>query len=406
MKLIRNVSWIFGANLFASLSKWLILVIIARLLTPNDVGVYSLAFAIGAPITLFANMKLRSLFITEEKFDFYDYVYSRNTLSIVAFVVLVLIALFIYPSHFFPIVIVGLIKILDLQSELYYAQPHKKGDMDFIGKVTLLKFAIILFVFFIILFITKDLVTTLLSQLLVQLIFFWFIEKKNIIEKYQVRKGKLNVKNVKLVLVIGLPLGFVQMMYSFNSFYPRYLLEYYESAEILGYFSAITYIVIIGNMMMNAVSQNFLPILVKRIKLKDYNSFNKDLFIKLTLFSIGLGVILIIFSYVFGDIFLKVVYGLEYVAYVDVLILMSIALAINFVSWNFDTALMAMNYISIQPKISAIMIVINIVIGFILVRNYSILGAAYTIIITNTIQLILRVYFVKTKVYFLENTNN
>ncbi len=35
-------------------------------------------------------------------------------------------------------------------------------------------------------------------------------------------------------------------------------------------------------------------------------------------------------------------------------------MAVNFIGWNYDTALMAMRRISIQPKISSITLIINI----------------------------------------------
>src|SRR5699024_10912569 len=194
MKFIRNISWTFGSNLIVSFTKWLILVIIARLLTPEDVGAYSLAFAITAPVTLFANMKLRSLFITEEKNDFIDYINTRNILSFLSFIVLVLIALFIYPQYFYIIILVGLIKLYDLQSDLYYALPHKEEDMDYIGKLMIGKHIITLFTFLITLLITKKLVFALLVQLTIQILFLLFVEKKKIREKYYSKKSQVKFK--------------------------------------------------------------------------------------------------------------------------------------------------------------------------------------------------------------------
>lgn len=397
MRFIRNISWTFSSNLIVSFTKWLIIVIIARVLTPVDVGAYSLAFAITAPVTLFANMKLRSLFITEEKNDFSDYINARNILSILSFVVLVLIALFVYPQYFYIIIFVGLIKLFDLQSDLYYALPHKEEDMDYIGKLIIVKHVITLIAFLITLLITKNLVLSLLIQLTAQILYLFFVEKKSIRKKYYSNGNRIISKNIKRVILVGLPLGFVQMVFSFNASYPRYLLEFFESARILGYFSAIAYILVIGNMLMNAVSQNFLPYLAKQIKAKEYKKFKKSVFINLTIFSLTLGILLILFSYLFGEMFLNIVYGAGYAEYVDVLILMSFALTINFVSWNFDTALLAMRYISIQPKISIFVLVINLLIGYIFISNYGIYGAIYTIILTNSLQLILRVIFVNVK---------
>ncbi|WP_252501996.1 oligosaccharide flippase family protein [Sporosarcina sp. Marseille-Q4943] len=397
MKLIRNVSWIFVANLIVSFTKWLLLVIIAKLLSPAEVGAYSLAFAIGAPITLFANMKLRSLYITERKNDFSDYNNSRKLLSLISIIVLTAIGFFIYPQYFYIILFVGLMKVFDLQSDLYYALPHKEENMSYIAKLLILKHIITLITFFVSLIMTENLVFSLITQLTIQILFFYLIEKKGIERNYEVNSKRFNFGKVKKVILLGLPLGFVQMIFSFNVFYPRYLLEFFESTEILGYFSAIAYILVVGNILMNAVSQNFLPYLSREVKINNYKKFKRVVFIDLSLFSLFLGVLLILFSYLFGEIFLSMFYGKEYAKFVDILILVSFSIAINFISMNFDTALLAMRFISIQPKISVFVLVVNLIIGYILIRNYGIYGATYTIIITNSLQLLLRILFVNQK---------
>lgn len=404
MNIIRNIIWIFGANLISSFTKWLIIVIIARIMTPAEVGAYSLAFAVGAPITLFANMKIRSLFVTEEHKNFNDYLYSRILLSLFATFILIIISIFIYPHFAQIILLVGLIKILDLQSDMYYALPHKEGDMDIIGKLMTFKHIFTLVVFFIFILFFRNLTISLAAQLIAQLLFLYFIEIRMIRKNYIVSDNKFNFTNVKAIIFIGLPLGFVQMMTSFNSSYPRYLLEYFESAEVLGYFSAIIYILIIGNMMMNAVSQNFLPLLSKKLRNNEYDSFKKYVFINLTIFALSLGGILFLGSYFLGEIFLTIIYGEDYAQYSDILVLMSIALAINIVSWNFDTALMAMRYISVQPKILSTVLTVNLIFGYIFIKAYGIYGATISIIISNCFQLVLRATFVIIRINSLSKT--
>lgn len=403
MNIIKNISWVFGANLFVSFSKWLTIVVIAKILSPGDVGIYSLAFAISAPLTLLANMKLRSIYITDDEKDFKDYIYTRNLVSVLITLLLAILSFIIYPEYFTIIMLIGLIKIFDLQSDIYYAIPHKNEDMKLIGKLMILKHVFTFVVFLIAIYLTKDLVISILIQLITQILILYFVEVREINKRYILQKDNIGLdsRNIKLVILAGLPLGFVQMMMSFNTSYPQYLIEYFESAEILGYFSAIVYIVMIGNMLINAVSQNFLPILSKKINLRDYYSFKKIVFFNLTGLSLMIGLLLISCSYFFGESFLRVFYGNEYANYNHVLILMSFALAINFISWNFDTALLTMKYISIQPKISIIILIVNLVLGYFFISSYGIIGAAITVIITNTLQLILRIIFVRIKLKML-----
>lgn len=400
--MFKNISWTFGSNLIVSLLKWLVVVIIAKILTPEDVGAYSLAFAISAPITLFANMKLRSLFITEDSKDqFNDFLRARDLLSILSFFVLVLISVIFYQEYFYLIVVVSLMKIFDLQSDMYYALPHRESEMTYIGKLIILKNLVLFIPFLISILLMKSLLLSLAVQLIAQIVFFYMIEKKRISKDYNIIYCKPIISNVRNIIYLGIPLGVVQMLFSLNASYPRFLLEYYESLKVLGYFSAIAYILTIGNMMLSAISQTFLPILSNKIKKKDYLSFRRILYLHLGLTSIGLGVSFFVLLYYFGSPLLGAIYGREYAAYIDILLLLSVALAINMLSWNFDTALLAMRYISVQPKLSIIVLIINLILGYLLISTYGIHGATYTIIITNSVQLILRMIFVEIKYSYL-----
>lgn len=403
MKFIKNMTWVFGANLFVSLGKWIILVLIAQFLQAEQVGAYSLAFAITAPITLLANMKLRSLYITEDKPFFPNYTLSRNLLSGLTIIILLLVSILLYPEYFEVIMLVGLSKILDLQSEMYYAVPHKNEKLDFIGKIMVIKQLIVLIVFSLTLYIYINLTFSLLTQLIVQILFLYLIEKRIIKSKFlSTTAERISMSTVKRIILLGLPLGYVQMFVSFNTTFPRYLLEFFESAKTLGYFSAIAYILTIGNMILNSISQIFLPSLARKINEEQFTIFRKTIFLKFTLFSTILGIVTVLLSVLFGKKFLEIVYGIDYATYSNILIIMSIALGVNFISWNFDTALLAMRYISIQPKITTFIVIINVIISYIFIAKYGIEGAAYSLIIVNMIQLLLRMYFVNRKLKQLQ----
>lgn len=394
MKTIKNLSWIFFANVFASFAKWLIVILIAKNLTATEVGIYSLAFAIGAPVTLFANMKLRSLYITSIEDNLYDYFYTRNILSVAVFITLAIIGLVFYPDYFTVIMLVGLAKILDLQSDLYYAVPHKYNNLNIIGKMIISKQSILLVSFAITLLLTRNLSAALLVQVVLQAIYLILVERKYVFKNYQITKAKATLQGIKGILILGVPLGFVQMVFSLNSNYPRYVLEYFENPEVLGYFSAIMYIVIVANLFMSSISQVFLPKLSQLYRALKFSLFRKYVFIYLSMVSLFLGISLISMSFLFGEKILMILYGPEYAEYSHILFLVAISVSINVISWNFDTALMAMRYISIQPKITSINLIITMIIGYVLISEQGIVGASYTLIISATLQLLMRVYFV------------
>lgn len=397
MKLLNNLSWIFFANVFVSFSKWIMIIIIAKVLTPTEVGIYSLAFAIGAPITLFANMKLRSLYIASSEEKFKDYMFVRDIFSLLALIVLLLVGYFIYPVNFLIIVLVGLSKILDLQSDLYYSLPHKKNNLVVVGKIMISKQLILTIAFGLVLFLTKNLIVTMVIQIVIQAFFLYFIERRYVFKNYEIITTSISLSSFKKIVFSGLPLGLVQMLTSINTNYPRYILEYKENAEVLGYFSAILYIAIVANLFTNSISQVFLPILSSLFKKENFKALKTYIYQYLTLISTLIGIVFIAFSIIAGEQFLTLMYGEEYARYNNILIIVSISSSINLVNANLDTALMSMRYIKILPKITIFNFFITIFVGYVLIVNYSIIGAALTLVVSALIQLILKFFYVNKK---------
>lgn len=401
MKILNNLSWMFFANLFVAFSKWLIIILLAKLTTPTDVGIYSLAFAVSAPIVLFANMKLRALIVASDQKDLQNFFNTRFLFNIITFFVLSLLSIMLYPEYFLVILIIGLSKIIDLQSDLYYAIPHRENDLIIVGKMMIAKQLILILAFAGILYFTRNFVMALFIQLIFQFLYLLLVEKLYMFKNYSFTKEISSLAGIKKILYLGIPLGLVQMLNSFNTNYPRYVLEYVESAEVLGYFSAIMYLAIIANIFTNALSQVFLPILSNLVKNKKIEEFKKYLYRYLLLFSLGLGFVFILCAVFLGEEVLSIFYGTEYAKYNDLLTVVAIYTSINLINANLDNALISMNYISIMPKITIISFIITIIGGYILIISLSIKGAALILLLSASLQLLLKFYFVNKKMKYL-----
>lgn len=397
MKVLKNLSWIFFANLFVALVKWLFIIFIAKNLSPTEVGVYTLAFAVTAPIFIFFNFNLRSLYITSENNNFYDFLFTRNLLNIVALIFSIAVAYLIYPNYLIIILLVCLTKYLDLKSDLYYAIPHKENNLSIIGKFLIIKYILILIVFIAILLISNDLVLSLTGQVVIQTIFFYIYERKHFVKKYNIIKNRFNTKKVKEILFIAFPLGFVGMLVSLNSNIPRYFLELFESPKELGYFSAIVQISMIVGLFMNSITQVILPRFSNFYKQNKIPLLRKYIFSYMPIITIIIGFILIIICFLFGGNILNLVYGSDYAKYSNILLLVAIAISINLLSWILDAALLAIRYISIQPKISIFNFIATIGIGYILINNHGIEGAAITLIVNAILHTSLRLYFINKR---------
>ena len=78
-RLKTDFTWVLAGNIFYSACQWMIVVVLAKLGTPQKLGEYAWGLAVSAPIVLFANFQLRSLLASDlaDRFRFSQYLTFR-----------------------------------------------------------------------------------------------------------------------------------------------------------------------------------------------------------------------------------------------------------------------------------------------------------------------------------------
>ena len=133
MSKLKNIGYTFVGNVTFSMIKWLILILIVKLTTPEQVGNYTFAMALTAPIILFTNMRLRLRYVVEDNLTFNNVRILRNVLNVFSILIILVVGAILFPQYLSYIILVAFTKILDLQSELYYAILHKKQNFKLIS---------------------------------------------------------------------------------------------------------------------------------------------------------------------------------------------------------------------------------------------------------------------------------
>lgn len=380
MKRLKNIGYTFIGNVAFSLVKWLTLILIVRLTNPEDVGGYTFAMAITAPITLFTNMRIRLRYVVEDNLTFKNIRVLRNILNIISLLIILFIGLVIFPTYLNYFVLVAFTKVLDLQSELYYAILHKKQNFKLISLMQIGKSIIIIVPFAIIVVITKNVNYGLLVQVISQFLWLVFVERKSI--KYKdIESNETNKKLLFNIFLSGLPLGFVQMINSYNIMIPRYIIENFLSLKLVGVFASISYLLTIIDLFMNAISQNIIVRIKSYVNKKEFiklsKYINKDIF----LYSIILGFIVILPVIFLKDLLIGMIYGDFYKHYSNVLLIISFSIIFNFQSWMFDTVLMAFKAYKSQLIVSISTLVISIISSLVLIKYFGIIGASFAIVV-------------------------
>ncbi|MCH4388449.1 oligosaccharide flippase family protein [Staphylococcus haemolyticus] len=399
MKKLKNLSYTFLGNVFFSFVKWLILILTVRLTTPEQVGSYTYAVALTTPIMLFANMRIRLRYVVEDDISFKNLHTLRNILNVLSLIIIVIIGMSLHKEYLIFMILVACTKILDLQSELYYAILHKKQNFKYISLLQIGKSLIIIVPFAITIFIFKSVLIGLIIQIVAQ--FVWLILFESKVTKLISKNNEvsLNKKLIFYIFLAGLPLGIVQLLNSYNILIPRYVIENILDVKLVGVFASISYLLTIIDLFMNAISQNIIVRIKNAILNKDYNTLYKYTNSYLLITSLIMGLISIIPIYLLKDIIIGVIYGSYYQNYSNIFVIIAISIIFNFQSWIFDTTLMAFKVYKLQLIASIINFIVSIFSSIVLIKSYGLMGAAISVVIINFSQSIIKYLICMYSIY-------
>src|SRR6185295_8792824 len=123
-RLKSDFTWALSGNVLYSACQWGIVLILAKLGSPEQVGEYALGLAVSAPIIVFANFQLRVLLASDVKgqFRFGQYLTFRMLSMGAALLAVAVLVAFTQPDrrHGGVILLVGLATAIEYLGETYY----------------------------------------------------------------------------------------------------------------------------------------------------------------------------------------------------------------------------------------------------------------------------------------------
>ena len=156
----------------------MIVVVLAKLGTPQKLGEYAWGLAVSAPIVLFANFQLRSLLASDvmERFRFAQYLTFRLVSLAVALGIVAFVAEVGSSGEKASVVIlVGAAQAVELVSETFYGLMQKQDRMDRISRSLMYRGALSLAAMWITMYFTRSVVWALVALILGRLfvLFSW-----------------------------------------------------------------------------------------------------------------------------------------------------------------------------------------------------------------------------------------
>jgi O-antigen/teichoic acid export membrane protein len=397
----KNFSWTFIGNLMYSLFQWVILTIIVKLGTKEDLGVFGLATAICAPIILFASLQLRMLLATDAKreYDFSDYLTLRFLTSILAILVIVLTGMVSvsWNEVLLVVILTGLSKYFETMSEIYHGYFQIRDRMDLVAYSMIYRGILNCIFVAISYLIWQSITAASVGLVLAGIVMLSFYDRAYCIklakDDPQINKDSFrlnyNWSKLKQLVIMSLPLGGVILSTTLQVNVPRYFIQGYMGEGMLGIFVALSYLLVIG--------QTFVLALVRPSSTtlsRYYANGNRRAFIKLTNRLIiligGIGFLGVFFSLTIGKELLTLLYTSEYADYSKEFVIIMIAGSIRQVSLVLGAANTACKALK-EQAIPAVLELVAITVGcWLLVPNYGLMGAGYALLILSLLSVFFR----------------
>jgi O-antigen/teichoic acid export membrane protein len=388
---LKNTFWLSLGQFFIRLFKFLLVVFSARILGPEGWGSFQYILSIVAMFFLISDWGISNLLIRDyqQKGDFKERIHTgsliREILVFLSLIIALMASLIFENQNFRKTFIIlafflFLSNLRDYITSFFQAiqKMEKQFVVNFIESLLTLIFGIIF------LLTLKNMASLSLAYFLgmfFSLIFCLLLAKNFLIYL----KPKINYEFIKYYLINGLPLALFGMLGFIFFTTDQIILGKLKGVETVGYYSIATRIILILTTFPSLFLASLFPQLALSVSNKERlkNIFKKSIpFILLISFSI------FVFVLIFAD-FLPLLFGQKYIPSIQPLKLLSLILLFLPLTNLFDNFLFSINRQWQDFFITLFCALLNVVLNFILIPQYSIFGAIYATLISQFVNLIL-----------------
>lgn len=403
-----NFSWTLLGKVLGAACQWGMMVVLARLGSPEKVGRFALGFAMTAPVIMFANLHLRAVLATDAKnsHPFGDYLALRSITSVLGLIVIASIALVSRYGHETMLVVlaIGVAKTFESLSDIYCGLLQQHERMDRIAKSGVISGVLSLAALGTAFYFTRSVMWAAMSLMVVGGLVLVFYDMRSprlvarMMEQMDAQtscaddfcrqlRPRWHWDSLRKLAVMSLPLGIVMLLVSLNTNIPRYFIGRYLGEAELGIFAAIAYLMAAGSMVTGSLAQSAIPRLAKYYSAGDVAGF-EGLLLKL----VGLGVLTgasgIAVVAVAGRRLLQLFYGPVYAAHYGMFLWISVASALFYVQWFLGDGMTAARYFKVQPPLLAVVTLATALACWWLIPTHGLMGAAYALLIANALLVI------------------
>ncbi len=386
----KNAAWALAGNSIYAGCQWAVFVLIVKLLTAEQAGVFAYAIAITGPIFVFANLRLRNLLATSVATPggFSDYLNARLLTTVLAVALSLAIGAIVAPSprSFAVFATMAAGRACDAISEICHGLFQRALDMRgaAIGLSTngLLSVGLVAAV----LVLSRSLLLATAAYAAGSLVALvcWDLPATAGLRRtdrdrlHAAESARRPLGTACRLLRIALPLGLSAAIGSVRANFPRYVIASSLGAAMLAKFAAISYITMLGHLVVTSSSQVALPVLASDIGHSDWRyRMRLGALVAATILLGSLGVIACL---LLGRPALVMLYGPEYGRYRGVLVWLLVGTVVTFASNFLGTGTTARQLFGAQFVITSLSFVVVALLTAPLVAGYGLTGAAWALL--------------------------
>lgn len=389
LSLRRNFSWVFVGTVVYNVALWAMLLIIVKLGTAGQVGVYALARAVVTPVNYFTGLHLRPALVADVRHEhsYGHYIGLRICTGCVTLLISTSIA---FAADYqretrIMIVLVALGASIYGVRDIFLAIVQKHECMNYCGRSQVILAVLSLTAFAAVFATTRSLSASIGALLCARMCVLLTYD----VPVTRLVLARLSPPDVSTSLapswlpgrlvMLGLktlPLGIAITLVSLCSSIPCYFLQGWHGETALGYYGALVSIIGAGMVIMNTVGMAASPRLA-RYYVDDRRSF-VSLVCRLQLIGVAAGVLSILAVMVFGRPLLGILFKPEYADYAPQFILLTVAMALMFLASFLGQAMTASRAFNFMLYSWGFTGVVSLGFAGVLIPEYGITGACWT----------------------------
>lgn len=388
MGLIGSFAWIMAGNATYTLCQWAIIVLVAKLSTPEVVGSYAWGLAITAPVMLFCNLQLRALQATDAAgvHPFSAYFALRVLTTGVALLTVVAIVLVLRrPLDTVLVTLaVAAVKAVDNISDITYGLMMRHERMRDVGLSYIVRGLLSVTIVGLSFALTRSLALAVSLMAITSLAVLALLDWRNTLRTLGVHGGgpglalslvQAPARELAGLAWLGLPLGAASLLMSWHAAVPIYFLEAHHGLAAVGLFASLSYLALGLRLPVEALAHAASP-RVGRLLLEDPRRARRLLTLMVAMGG-GFGLAGMLGSAALGSQVLALFYQPDYARHPDVLVLLMASSAVYAVCGILGVALTAARYTWLQLVILSVSLLANVALSSTFIPVHELRGAAW-----------------------------